>query len=199
MIERDWNIQPPSGKCCITGRPFADEEMYYTMLNETPEGLARQDFSADAWAARNTSVRPLSFWRAEFKIPPAAPTRTIAHDDAESLLRRLIEGDDPATENTRYILAIMLERKKTFYHRDTVLREGRPWLVYEHKESGETFLIADPRLKLAQLHDVQQEVSELLRPKPPAVSAPAPAADAPGVPEAPPQGGAGEPAPEGDA
>lgn len=196
MIERDWNIQPPSGKCSVSGRPFADEETYYTMLIETPEGLARRDFSAEAWAGRDPGAQPLSFWRAEFKIPPAAPVRTIAHDDAESLLRRLIEADDPSTENTRYILAIMLERKRTFYHRDTVLREERPWLVYEHKESGETFLVADPRLKLAQLHDVQNEVAELLRPKPPAAPA---AAEAAAAPETPAQSGAGAPAAEGDA
>jgi hypothetical protein len=165
MIERDWNIQPPTGKCFVTGRPFGDEEVYFAVLLETADGLVRQDFSAEAWAERPADQRALSFWRSEFKVAPPKPERTIAQDDAESLLRRMIEGADPTTENARYILAVMLERKKKLYHRDTVEHDGRPCLVYEHKETGETFLIADPRLKLSELHLVQMEVAELLRPK----------------------------------
>lgn len=165
MIERDWNIQPPTGKCSVTGRPFRDEETYYAILAETPEGLARQDFSVEAWANRASEPKPLSFWKSEFKIAPPDPERTIAQDDAESLLRRMIEEGDRATENARYILAVMLERKKKLYHRDTVEHDGRPCLVYEHKETGETFLIADPRLKLSELHLVQMEVADLLRPR----------------------------------
>ncbi|HPA20015.1 MAG TPA: hypothetical protein PLU30_19855 [Verrucomicrobiae bacterium] len=166
MIERDWNIQPPTGKCFVTGRRFRNEEVYFAMLLETADGLVRQDFSAEAWAERPADQKALSFWRSEFKVAPPEPERTIAQDDAESLLRRMIEGADPATENARYILAVMLERKKKFYHRDTVEHDGRPCLVYEHKETGETFLITDPRLKLSELHLVQMEVAELLRPRP---------------------------------
>ncbi|MCC6355834.1 MAG: hypothetical protein IT577_18250 [Verrucomicrobiae bacterium] len=184
MIERDWNIQPPTGKCAVTGRPFRDEEVYYAILVETPEGLARQDFSAEAWAERPPQPRPVSFWRSEFKVVPPEPERTIAQDDAESLLRRMIEEGDAATENARYILAVMLERKKKFYHRDTVQHEGRPCLVYEHKDTGETFLIIDPRLRLSELHLVQTEVADLLRPRreeqPPGGGAdPAPGPDEP--------------------
>jgi len=180
MIERDWNIQPPTGKCYATGRPFADGEVYYALLVEAPEGLARRDFSAEAWANRTTDEKALSFWKTEFSVAPPEPQQTIAQDDAESLLRRMMETADPATENARYILAVMLERKKKFYHRDTVEREGRPCLVYEHKETGETFLITDPRLKLSELHTVQTQVADLLRPKPAAENptpAPQPAPD----------------------
>lgn len=187
MIERDWNIQPPTGKCATTGRAFADGEAYYAILVPGEGGLLlRQDFSEEAWAGRPTEPRPVSFWKSEFKVAPPEPERTIAQDDAESLLRRMIEQADPSTENARYILAVMLERKKKFYHRDTVEHEGRPCLVYEHKETGETFLITDPRLRLAELHLVQMEVADLLRPR----SAPSAAAEpsAPGATDPPGQG-----------
>ena len=165
MIERDWNIQPPTGKCCVTGKPFADGEAYYAMLVDTPDGLVRRDFSTGAWAERGDDQKPVSFWRSEFAVAPPPPEQTIAQDDAESLLRRMMESADPTTENARYILAVMLERKRKFYHRDTVEREGRPCLVYEHKETGETFLIIDPRLRLSELHTVQMQVADLLRPR----------------------------------
>lgn len=197
MIERDWNIQPPCGQCCVTGRHFADEEPFFTMLVEGEKGLERKDFSTEAWAQRDPARKPVSFWRSEFKLAPVDTPRTIAQDDAESLLRRMIESDDPATVNARYILAVMLERKKTLYHRDTIARDGSPWLVYEHKETGETFLVADPRLRLAELHAIQQEVAELLRPRPAHADAPPAAApEAAGNPAAAPENGAGELPPE---
>ena len=64
-----------------------------------------------------------------------------------------------------YILALMLERKR-------LLRpmEPRPdgagggkLLVYEHVRTGETFVVADPGLRLDQVAEVQQEVAALLK------------------------------------
>jgi hypothetical protein len=75
------------------------------------------------------------------------------------MLRRLMESNDPAHANTRYLLAVMLERKRVLRPRDSM---EKGVLVYEHARSGETFVIADPGLSLADLAAVQEEVSALL-------------------------------------
>jgi hypothetical protein len=66
------------------------------------------------------------------------------------------------TENTRYILAVMLERKKQLKQTGTRETEEATFLVYEHIKSGEVYIIRDPELKLAQIEEVQKEVSRLL-------------------------------------
>jgi hypothetical protein len=71
--------------------------------------------------------------------------------------------------NVRYVLAILLERKKTLKQVD--VREGpaERILIYEHARTGEAFIVGDPRLKLDQLDSVQEEVYALLMPQESAV------------------------------
>jgi hypothetical protein len=105
----------------------------------------------------------LSYWQGEYKVPAPPPPEPIQKETAETLLRKLVESTDPNHTAARYILAVMLERKKILKHRDTVADDnGRELLVYEHAGTGESFTVPDPHLRLDQLAEVQQQVAELL-------------------------------------
>jgi hypothetical protein len=56
----------------------------------------------------------------------------------------------------------MLERKKVLKQVDARETKEERLLIYEHAKTGEVFIIPDPRLKLAELEKVQQEVYALL-------------------------------------
>ncbi len=71
----------------------------------------------------------------------------------------------------RYILALMLERKKVLRQIERQRQEGGSTLVYEHLPSGEAWLIEDPGLKLGELSAVQEEVAHLLGATPGTISA----------------------------
>jgi hypothetical protein len=86
----------------------------------------------------------------------------VEKEGAESLLRRLIDEDSPLTENTRFILALMLERKKTLKETDSRSLGSARLRIYEHGKTGEVFIIRDPQLKLDQLESIQREVSDML-------------------------------------
>jgi hypothetical protein len=62
-----------------------------------------------------------------------------------------------------YVLAVMLERSKILVERDTKeLDDGSIRRIYEDRKQGDTFVILDPRLRLENLADVQQQVVALL-------------------------------------
>ncbi len=166
-IVQDWKMHPTRARCELTGEVFADGEEFFTCIFEDPEsdGFLRRDYSAPAWreARKSLDPAPFSFWRSIYKAPAGE-----AGDDAETetsvegMLRRFIEEDDPLTENARYILALMLERNKTLIPTDTKETETRTLLFYEHADSGDVFIVADPGLRLDEIESVQREVSELL-------------------------------------
>ena len=118
-------------------------------------------------------------------MPPPPKPEALKREDAEALLRKFIDSPDPGHGNVRFILAVMLERKRTLKQRDTTERDGQKILIYEHMRTGETFLIPDPHLRLDQLEHVQAEVAALLAPppahapqdQPPAEPTPAPESD----------------------
>jgi hypothetical protein len=94
-----------------------------------------------------------------FKLPPPPAPEALKKETAASLLRELMENKDAANQNTIYILAIMLERRRVLAERDVQTRkDGVKIRVYEHRKTGETFLIPDPCLKLSQLNEIQEEV-----------------------------------------
>jgi len=159
----EWDIKGRSGKCAVTGQDFQAGEYFYTLLFHDKEGFRRTDLSEEAWRQRNDNIQPFSFWRSKFEPPPALQPEPLARETAEDLLRRYMAGTDTRHANTRYILALMLERKrllKQIEARDDGF--GRV-LIYEHAKTGEVFVIPDPALRLDQLEAVQNEVAALLR------------------------------------
>ncbi|MCX6906865.1 MAG: hypothetical protein NTY01_02355 [Verrucomicrobia bacterium] len=166
MPIEEWDhLQTRSPLCNGCQRPFADKEDYQTALLLTAEGYRRRDLCQTCWSAAERA-NAVSYWQGTFRIPLPPKPETLKKEDAESLLRKFIDSKDPGHANARYILAIMLERKRTLKHRDTTEQDGQKILIYEHARTGETFLVPDPRLRLDQLEAVQTEVAALLAPPP---------------------------------
>ena len=161
-MQQDWNIKSRSEVCDATGKPFEEGETFYTSLFQDGEGFRRTDLCEEAWNARSADPEaPVFFssWRSKFE-PPAPPApEALRRDDAEGMLRRLIESNDPAHTNTRYLLAVMLERKRILRPQPS---PDKSTLIYERAGTGETFIVADPNLSLSDLVAVQEEVSAML-------------------------------------
>ena|ERR1017187_214780 len=160
----EWDIQSRADACTACQRPFADKEAYHTLLSVDATSYARRDLCAACFAGVSREG-VISYWQGEYKLPPPPPPEAIQKESAETLLRKLVESTDPSHAATRYILAVMLERKRILKHRDTVREEnGDDLLVYEHARTGESFTLPDPHLRLDQLAHVQEEVAALLHP-----------------------------------
>jgi hypothetical protein len=162
MLTQEWNIQGRALQCAVSGRPFVKGETVYSALYWREGQYARVDLNAESWRTRNENIAPLSAWQTEFVPPPPPEPETLKKDDAESLLRRLMTENRPDTRNARYILAVMLERKKILRQIERQQQDAGSVLVYEHLPSGEVWLIEDPGLKLRELTAVQDEVARLL-------------------------------------
>jgi hypothetical protein len=161
-MQQDWNIKARAEACDATGQPFTEGEVFHTALFTDGDGFRRNDFCEDAWKARSVDPSadlPFSAWRSKFEPPAPPPPEPLPRDDAEGMLRRLIESNDPAHTNTRYLLAVMLERKRVLRPQPS---PDKGTLVYERAGTGETFIIVDPNLSLSDLVAVQEEVSALL-------------------------------------
>jgi hypothetical protein len=164
-MNHEWTIQSRAEKCAATGAPFADGEYFYTLLYDDPEGLRREDLSEAAWKERNENRQPFSFWRSKFELPPPAAPEPLARQTAEDLLRRYMEESSAQHAAARYLLAVMLERKKLLKEVEAKRNaEGQLTRIYEHTKTGEVFVVPDPQLRLDQIEQVQQEVSSLLGP-----------------------------------
>ena len=165
-MQTDWTIQGRSGHCAATGREFAEGEVFYTLLFRERGGFQREDLCEEAWKQRQAdpnAFEPYSFWRSKFEPPPAAPPEALPKETAEDLLRGYMTERDESHANARYILALMLERKRLLKQIEAKEDIHGRTLVYEHVKTGEVFIVPDPGLRMDQIEAVQNEVAGLLR------------------------------------
>ena len=162
----DWNIQSRAHACQACGRPFLDKQPYHTLLFDQKAGYERLDVCEPCWAAQYSQGATsrkgfISHWQGVFELP-AVPSEPIRKENAESLLRKLVEVNDPKHGPACFILAVMLERKRVLKAKDQTQREGQRVLIYEQPKTGDIFTITDPNLRLDQLDEVQHDVAQLL-------------------------------------
>jgi len=162
----EWNIQSRGHACAGCGRAFADQQPYHTLLFDEKSEFRRSDICQDCWQKQYSQGGRerkgfVSYWQGVYDAP--RPTAEPIHrDTAESLLRKLIERQDPHFIPAAYILAVMLERKRVLKVKEQVVRDGRRVFIYEQPGTGDVFTIVDPNLQLNQLEQVQQDVAALL-------------------------------------
>ncbi len=162
-MAQDWDIKPRGESCEGCANAFEDRQRYHSALVFGEEGYRRGDYCEVCWPPTMEDGTLYSTWEGIFRLPPAKPQDPLQKETAESLLRKLMEDEDEAKTNVVYILAVMLERKRILVEKDVQVHEdGEMVRLYEHKKSGESFLIPDPRLRLDQLESVQEEVIAML-------------------------------------
>ena len=210
MPRTDWNFRSRSQACAQCGAPFAEGAPVRSALVAFDTPIVRRLFAEklaeeEASAAAGLTVKPhpeyvrvdfcgpcwetladpgwISAWRSVYAPPPAAPEDPLKKATPETLLRSLLEGEDPGNHVAAiYLLAVMLERKRILVERAVRnAPDGTAVHIYEHRRSGDILLVADPHLTADEIPGVQREIELLLglRTAPAEdAAAPAPAEDA---------------------
>ena len=172
-LAESWHLRSRSRECSATQRPFVTGEPIVTALFPDPEssGYLRRDYCLEAWSAIPAAAElPFSSWRTNYATPGGEKPPAVQREQPEDILRRMVEDDQDHTENTRYILAVMLERKRILRETDTQRTVTGILRIYENRKTGEVYIVKDPDIPLSQVDALQQEVLLLLEstPRPPA-------------------------------
>jgi len=185
----EWNIQSRGHVCQACNESFTDKQVYHTILFDEKRDFLRTDLCQKCWDSQFSESRDrkgfVSCWHGHYEAPPPV-VEAIQKENAETLLRKLIELNDPSHAAASYILAVMLERKRILKVKEQIRSEGKRIFIYEQPKTGDVFTIPDPDLQLNQLEEVQRDVAQLLEHGLPGEGQGAPAAAVPASAETPP-------------
>lgn len=173
-MQQNWSIRSRAHECALTARLFEDGESFHTAIYFDPQenGYVRRDICNEAWQQEIAERKPVASWKTIYqKVIVEARPEIAPKESAQELLQRFIEEGDPMTENARYILALMLERKRQIAQTAEKEVDGAKMLFYENKKTGEIFIVRDPELKLDEVAQIQEEVATILAFGGPAVEA----------------------------
>ncbi len=124
-----YQIGQSSGVCASTGRRLEVGEQFVAALVE-PDGtdeLARLDFSLIAWEEGSRPAPPtrlFGFWKGVVVLPSSRPQTLIDDDGLIDLFEQLAEQTDPRRLAFRFVLALILVRKRLL-----VVEESRPGMM----------------------------------------------------------------------
>lgn len=180
MVEQEWAFSKPGQGCCLCNRTFVPEQRYFSALLQTPEKLLRQDYCDECFQGRRPE-NVYYFWKRTQADPENdSGKRQRPVVDVEYVLeffRRLSGENAPQKVAFRYILALMLVRKKLLVlenkQKDAA---GNDVLLYREKREATTHLVVEPPLSESEIESVSAELGVLL-----GLNAPAKPAAQPGT------------------
>ena len=162
-MARDYEIQKPSGACSRCGRELAAGEGFTVALFETDEGFRRDDLCDECSAAQGgESGEPFSLWQSRVPTPEEPKQRFVGNDVLMDFFEKLDGQDDPAKVNFRFVLALMLMRKKLLVY-DASRRDesgGEVWTM--HYRHGDTAVeVIHPEMDDDQIAQVTAELGAI--------------------------------------
>src|SRR6185369_15047204 len=100
----DYQIQPNTRRCVVTGRDLRPGEKFYTALLEDGAQFVRNDYSLEAW--QGPPAGAFSFWSG--KVPDSEEPRKPRFDDdlLVDCFGRLEGASDPSKVSFRYVIAL---------------------------------------------------------------------------------------------
>ncbi len=158
MVE--YEVQPNTRKCALSGRILVAGETVYSVLVEESGKLIRRDYSEESWPGPPEAC--FSLWKG--KIRDLITKKPFPVD--ESLLMdcfiRLEGQDDPKQQNFRYIIGLMLVRKRKLKLLKTDDFGAMEQLTLRCPKTNVDHLVLHTKLTESELDKVQEEVMVLL-------------------------------------
>ncbi len=178
-----YDVARPSWECALTGAALVPGEPYIATLIEEGDELIRKDVALSAWDAGERPENLFSFWRSV--VPEPNEKKKLFVDDSVlmNLLERLADADQPQRLAFRFVLALILMRKKLVRYDRTESRptdgtEGEPaerdWWVLTPKlditkgpmskwDDSRALVVLDPGLGEEGIRAVTDQLSDILQ------------------------------------
>lgn len=157
------SIARPTGMCAVTNQPIPPGSKFHAALRETLTGIERIDVLADQWA--NVSHEELlAHWTAVMPEPGEKPKKLLVDDEVLlSVFQRLSESDDDSKLAFRFVLGLILMRKRLLVYEGAKKNKAGTDLWQVRLRGKEDILdLVDPRLSGEQIADLAGQLSEIV-------------------------------------
>lgn len=163
MSENDWKISKPGEQCQKCGSAFQAGQPYFSALFLSQEGFERKDYCVECFQ----NERPADifyYWKSAAKTE-TEPRKRVAVDidNVLEFFRRLERESDAQKIAFRYILALMLARKKVLLAGDRKIdARGQSVQLYREKNGGAEHAVIEPELSAEEIQSMSAELGAVL-------------------------------------
>ena len=156
----EYQIQAPTRRCAATGRELKPGEPFYTVLLDEAGKFIRQDYSAEAW--QGPPDKAFSFWKGVVPAQEEGRRPRIDDDLLVECFQRLEGQTESDRLNFRYVVALLLMRRKRFRFEEARTEANQEVLVVKCTRSGARHQVVNPGMTPDEMTAVQEDVFKVL-------------------------------------
>lgn len=156
-----YQLGRPAGLCAVTGRQIQPGEKFHAALKETPAGFERIEVCCEAWSDF-PKENLLASWQTT--MPTGEVKKKVFLDDEVllDLFERLTDASEPAKVNFRFVLGLILMRKRLLVYEETRLDAGQEYWSVRRRGQEKRIDMLNPKLDEQQITEVSQQLSQIL-------------------------------------
>ena len=164
----DYHVARPTGRCSATDQPLQPGSACIATLCERSEddGFDRRDFSIEAWESGARPEGLFSYWKTVIPQPDEKPRIVLDDQVLQDLFERLAADDRPQRIAFRFVLGLILMRKKALKFVGRKAEGGvERWLlqVRGNDVPGPPIEVVNPNLNDDDVRDLIDQLSEVLQ------------------------------------
>ena len=156
-----YEVGRPHGKCAVCAEPILPDDKFMACLRETPIGFERLDCMTACWEKLDRG-NIVAFWKTT--MPRGEVKKKIFVDDEVlcSLFERLADVTEPAKLQFRFVLGLILMRKRMLIYEATRKEGDREIWSMRFRGREDRLDLLNPLLTEEQVMDVSRQMSEIL-------------------------------------
>ncbi len=171
-MSTNWTMPRRTEACCACQRPFDPGEEFCAYLYETSAGYERHDYCLNC-GVPITPV-PIGSWRTRRPMPRSSSVPTFDREAVYRFFERLEGSDEPQRIQFRFLLALLLWRKKVIkLERTMTLNDTEIW-EFRTPSTGTTHRVQRPELDEDRLEELSNQIAGLLTGEPVTLDVPIP-------------------------
>ena len=155
----DFVVQRCTRRCQATDRELKPGEMFYSALIAQGADVVRQDFCEEAW--EGPPPESIGWWKSQMPAPNAKKLHWAPNDVILHYFQQL--GEDPAHADTRYVLALLMTRRRIMrLERSETDEQGQEWLVLHCPRSENEYRVSVTTPQSERVEAIQKDLAQLL-------------------------------------
>ncbi len=165
-MAKEYNIRKTSGQCSACEAKLEPDTELTALVREGKDELIREDFCNACWAESPKEEEPgvLCVWHTRVPIPSEKKKLLIDDGLLKNLFERLADSEEPSKINFRYVLGLVLMRKRLLvYDRSEKDDEGQEvWQMHFRGDKETVRKVIDPNLSEDQIAEVSANLGDIM-------------------------------------
>lgn len=162
-----YSVAKGTGVCAASGRAFTPGEEFMAALIEKAgePGLSRLDYSLEAWERGPRPANVLGSWRVRFTPNPPARHALLSDEELLDLFEELSGATEARRLSFRYLLALLLVRRRVLRLVGEKRVEGKGVIVVKARRDGDgapELEVVDPGMDDAAVADAIDQLGQVV-------------------------------------